>query len=53
MRTTTSKKDNILRIRIDEEMYKHLIQSSKISGVTISQYIRDLINTDYYKPKKF
>lgn len=46
MRTTSDKKDNVLRIRINEDMNKYLIKASIAKDVSISQYIRDLIKRD-------
>lgn len=43
MRTTNDKKDYSLRIRINEQMYKHI---SKYGTDGMSNYIRDLIQRD-------
>lgn len=49
MRTTSEKKDNILRIRISDEMYRYLIHKSERDNVSISQYIRNIISKDMFQ----
>lgn len=49
MRTTDNKKDSILRIRLPENLKDHIYRESKIRGITVSQYVRDLITRDMYK----
>lgn len=49
MRTTDNKKDTVLRVRIPENLRDHIYRKSKIKGVTVSQYMRDLIAKDMYK----
>lgn len=46
MRTTTDKKDYNLRIRLNEQMYKHLDKMSKKNDTSFSGYIRKLIEKD-------
>lgn len=46
MRTTNDKKDNSLRIRLNDQMYSHLINMSGRRGQSVSDYIRDLIVKD-------
>ena len=43
MRTTSDKKDNMVRVRLNDEMIKYLKHMSSISGKSISQCIRDMI----------
>ena len=38
-----SKKDRIIRVRLSEDMYNHLINKSNITGNTISDIIRECI----------
>lgn len=49
MRTTNDKKDNVLRIRLNEDMYKYLIGKSKIAGSTVSDVVRDIVRRDMAK----
>ena len=46
MRTTFDKKDNSLRIRLNDQMYKHLVEMSEKRNQSISDYIRDMISKD-------
>lgn len=43
MRTTTDKKDNVIRIRINDDMSRWLNKESFRTGISVSQIIRDLI----------
>lgn len=45
-RTTVDRKETVLRIRLSEEMYKYLIQQSEKYSITISEYVRTLIEKD-------
>lgn len=45
-RTTVEKKETVLRIRLSDEMYKHLINKSRVNGITVSEYVRRLIERD-------
>lgn len=46
MRTTDNKKDNVLRIRISEDMYKYIISRSMKNNISVSGYIRLLIEKE-------
>lgn len=45
-RTTVDKKETVLRIRLSEEMYRYLIHKSQINGITVSEYVRRLIERE-------
>ena len=51
MRTTDNKKDNVLRIRISEDMYKYLTNRIERDSSNISEYIRELIQRDMISKK--
>ena len=46
MRTTSDKKGNVIRIRINDEMSEWLKKRYTVTGKSISEYIRDLIIMD-------
>lgn len=50
VRTDGGQKKDSLRIRLNEEMYDHLVKVSGSRGSSISAYVRDLIENDM-KPK--
>ena len=52
MRTTTDKKDNVIRIRINDDMSRWLNRRSSITGKSISQIIRDMIMKEVIKSVK-
>lgn len=51
MRTTNDKKDNSLRIRLNDSMYKHLVDMSGRRNQSVSDYIRDMIAKDMRERK--
>lgn len=53
MRTTFDKKDNSLRIRLNDRMYSHLVEMSNRQNKSISGYIRDLISKDIQEKTEF
>lgn len=53
MRTTFDKKDNSLRIRLNNRMYGHLVEMSNRQNKSISDYIRDLISKDIQDKSNF
>ena len=53
MRTTFDKKDNSLRIRLNDRMYGHLVDMSNRQNKSISDYIRDLISKDIQDKSNF
>lgn len=46
MNTTSDPKEHTIRVRLNEEMYSHVLQES--ADGTISDYIRSLIQRDMY-----
>lgn len=46
MRISNDKKDNIIRIRLNDDMYSYLIKRSKITGNTVSDIVRLIIQKD-------
>ncbi|MCI8795351.1 MAG: hypothetical protein HFG89_00655 [Dorea sp.] len=46
MRTTSDPKTEKVKLRINEDMKKHIEKYSGLSGTTLSEYIRDLISKD-------
>ena len=42
-RPTTDKKDNVVKVRISEEMNKYLETESKKTGKSVSEIIRECI----------
>ncbi len=46
MRISNDKKDNIIRIRLNDDMYSYLIKRSKITGNTVSDVVRLIIQKD-------
>lgn len=46
MRVTNDKKDNVIRIRLNDTLMKHTYKRSNSLNITVSQYIRDLIVKD-------
>ncbi|MCF0163238.1 ribbon-helix-helix protein, CopG family [Fusobacterium necrophorum] len=51
-RPTDSKKNLMLRIRLDEETYKKLEKLSKIENVSMSEFVRNFIKVQYKKKFK-
>lgn len=49
MRISNDKKDNIIRIRLNDEMYGYLVKRSKITGNTVSDILRDIVRKDMAK----
>lgn len=46
MRTTSDPKTEKIKLRINEDMKIHVEKYSDLSGITLSEYIRDLISKD-------
>lgn len=46
MRISNDKKDNVIRIRLNDDMYSYLIKRSKITGNTVSDVVRLIIQKD-------
>lgn len=45
-RPTTDHKNNPIRIRLNEEMRDWIEKKSELTGITISQLIRDMIENE-------
>lgn len=45
-RTTTDPKETTLKLRINEEMRNFVEKSAKRKGITMSEYVRDLIRSE-------
>lgn len=46
MRTTSDPKTEKIKLRMNEDMKNHIEKYASSSGVTLSEYIRDLISKD-------
>lgn len=46
MRTTSDPKTEKIKLRINEDMKDHIEKYASSSGITLSEYIRDLIAKD-------
>ena len=46
MRTTTDKKDNSIRVRVNDTLMGYLVRVSTSKGITVSEYIREIISED-------
>jgi len=47
MNTTSDPKEHTIRVRLNDEMYDHVLRKS--AGRTISDYIRSIIQRDIYQ----
>lgn len=45
-RPTTDRKNNPIRVRLNEEMRYWIEKKSELTGITISQLIRDMIENE-------
>ena len=45
-RTTTDPKETTLKLRLNDEMRTHIEKSAKRKGISMSEYLRQLIYTD-------
>lgn len=45
-RQTIDKKDSTIKLRVNDEMRKYLESQSKVKLVSISEYVRNLIEKD-------
>ena len=45
-RTTTDPKETTLKLRLNDEMRVHIEKSAKRKGISMSEYLRQLIYTD-------
>lgn len=46
MRTTSDPKTEKIKLRMNEDMKNHIEKYANLSGITLSEYIRDLIAKD-------
>lgn len=46
MRTTSDPKNEKIKLRLNEDMKSHIEKRSRQEGVSLSEYIRDLIRQD-------
>lgn len=46
MRTTSDPKSERIKLRLNKEMKTHIIKYSVKEGITLSEYIRELIKQD-------
>lgn len=46
MRTTTDKKDNSIRVRVNDTLMGYLVRVSTSKGITVSEYIREIISKE-------
>lgn len=46
MRTTSDPKNEKLKLRLNEDMKSHIEKNSRQDGISISEYIRELIRQD-------
>lgn len=45
-RTTTDPKETTLKLRMNENMRDFVVKSAKRKGITMSEYLRDLIRSE-------
>ena len=50
-RTTTDPKETTLKLRLNEEMREFVEKSAKRKGISMSEYIRNLIHLEIRKGK--
>ena len=50
-RTTTDPKETTLKLRLNDEMRTHIEKSAKRKGISMSEYIRNLIHLEIRKGK--
>lgn len=49
--TTDDPKDYRINLRVNEEMNKRLFEESSKQGLSVAEYVRNLINDSFSKPK--
>lgn len=52
MRTTVNLKENVVKVRVSEYMTVYLKKMSTIRGVSVSEYLRGLVERDMSKTQK-
>lgn len=45
-RTTTDKKDHVIKLRVNDETKDYLEKRAKQTSVTVSEYVRQMIDKD-------
>lgn len=43
MRTTTDKKDNVIKVRVSDSLYRELETIAKRKGISISEVVREAV----------
>jgi len=51
MRTSSDPKNEKIKLRLNEDMKIHVYKSAKKEGISISEYIRELIRQDMRNKK--
>ncbi len=51
MRTSSDPKNEKIKLRLNEDMKNHIDKSAKKEGISISEYIRELIRQDMRNKK--
>lgn len=46
MKTTDDPKEHTIRVRVNDDMHRYLIETSNRHGSTVSEYVRDMIRRD-------
>lgn len=46
MKTTDDPKEHTIRVRVNDDMHRYLIETSNKHGSTVSEYVRDMIRRD-------
>lgn len=52
-RTTTDPKETTIKLRLNDDMRTHIEKSAKRKGITMSEYMRNLIYSDMKFSNKF
>lgn len=52
MRTTTDPKSEKIKLRLNEDMKNHVDKSASDKGMSVSEYIRELIRQDMMNEKR-
>nr|DAF81314.1 MAG TPA: hypothetical protein [Caudoviricetes sp.] len=49
MRTTINPKENVVKVRVTDNMAEYLKKVSTVRGISVSEYLRKLVETDMGK----
>lgn len=52
-RTTTDPKETTLKLRLNEDMRSFVERSAKRKGITMSEYVRNLIYADMRQNRRY